>query len=538
MKVRRLVAWTALPVALAVGVTACGAGKSGSDGAGGNGPVSIGIADPEHLVPTNTVENNGFQVISALWTPLVSYDSSGRPQPDAAESIDTSDNRVWTVKLKDGYTFHNGQKVTADSYIRAWNYGAYGPNAQVGTDFFSRIQGYDAMQSPDGRTKPAARTLAGLKKVNATTFTITLSKPFAEWEKVLGYNTFYPLPNAAFAPDGTLKKDFESAPIGDGPFKMKGTWDHSRGISVERYDAYPGEPARIKAVDFKIYQDQTTMYNDLVAGNLDVAPQFPSSVLANARTDLGDRMKKTSSSYFAFLTVPAYDKDFANTDVRKAISMAINRPEIIDKIFVGTYKPASSWVSPIVEGARSDTCGEACSYDPARAKQLFAQGGGKPGMKLPLYYNTDGGHKEWVDAVCNQLNQNLGVDCVGTPVTQLADLRKQARAHALNGLVRGAWSFDYPSIEDYLTPLFKTGGSSNDSQYSSKAFDRAVEAGDAARNPSDSIAAYQKAEDIVAHDMPVIPLWFRQNIYGYSTRMQTVDMDLFANVDVATLQTK
>lgn len=538
MKVRRLAAWTALPVAVAVGLTACGTGGSDSTDAGGNGPVSIGIADPEHLVPTDTVESNGFQVISALWTPLVSYDDSGRPQPDAAESIDTADNRVWTVKLRKGFTFHNGQKVTADSYIKAWNYGAYGPNAQVGTDFFSRIQGYDAMQSPDGTTRPQARTLSGLKKVDAMTFTITLAKPFAEWEKVLGYNVFYPLPDAAFAPDGTLKKDFENAPIGDGPFKMKGTWDHGKGISVERYDAFPGEPAKVQAVDFKIYQDQTTMYNDLVAGNLDVQPQFPSSVLANARADLGDRLKKTASSYFAYLTIPSNDPMFADKDVREAISMAIDRPGIIDKIFGGTYKPASSWVSPIVEGARSDSCGEACSYDPARAKQLYTQGGGKAGAKIELHYNSDGSHKEWVDAVCNQLNANLGVDCEGTPVTQIADLRKQARSHTLRGLVRGAWSFDYPSIEDYLTPLFKTGASSNDSGYSSTAFDGAVQDGDTARNPVDSIAAYQRAEDIVARDLPVIPLWFRQNIYGYSTRMSKVDMDLFANVDVATLQTR
>jgi oligopeptide transport system substrate-binding protein len=538
MKVRRLIAWTTLPVALAVGLTACSTGGSGSGGAGGNGPVTIGIGDPEHLVPSNTVESNGFQVISALWTPLVSYDASGAPHPEAADSIDTSDNKVWTVRLKDGYTFHNGEKVDADSYLRAWNYAAYGPNAQVGTDFFSRIKGYDSMQSPDGKTAPRAKTLSGLKKVNAMTFSITLSQPFAEWEKVLGYNVFYPLPKAAFAPDGTLAKGFEDAPIGDGPFKMKGAWDHSKGISVERYDNFGGEPAKVAAVDFKIYQDQSTMYNDLVAGNLDVQPQFPSSALANAKNDLGDRLRKTPSSYFAFLTVPSYDKEFSNPDVRRAISMAINRQEIIEKIFVGTYKPAASWVSPIVQGARSDTCGETCTFDPEKAKQLYAKGGGKPGAHLNLYYNSDGGHKEWVDAVCNQLSENLGVDCVGSPVTQFADLRKKAREHSLAGLVRGAWSFDYPSIEDYLTPLFKTGGSSNDSEYSNPAFDAAIKRGDESTNPSDAITAYQKAEDIVAQDLPVIPLWFRQNIYGYSTRMQRVDMDLFANVDVATLQTK
>ena len=161
-----------------------------------------------------------------------------------------------------------------------------------------------------------------------------------------------------------------------------------------------------------------------------------------------------------------------------------------------------------------------------------------PGNKLVLYYNSDGGHKEWVDAVCNQLKANLGVDCQGGPVAQFADLRKQARAHTLQGLLRGAWSIDYPSIEDYLTPLYATVAPSNDDGYSNPSFDAAIKKGDAAPNQDAAIKEYQGAEDIVANDMPVIPTWFRQNIYGYSTRMSNVDVDLFANVDVVTLATK
>lgn len=538
MKARTLATWTALPLALVLGLTACGGGKSGSSGGSGSSAVSIGIGDPEHLVPSNTVESNGAQVISALYTPLVKFDKSGKPVMAAADSITSKDNKVWTVKLKPDYTFDNGQKVTADSYIEAWNFAAYGPNAQIGTDFFSRIQGYDDLQSPKGGGTPKAKQMSGLKKIDDTTLTITLPQPFVEWEKVLGYNVFYPLPDAAFAPDGSLNKDFENAPIGDGPFKMKGTWDHSRGITVVRNDSYAGDKPKVQEVDFKIYQDQTTEYNDLIAGNLDVQPQIPSTSLGNAQNDLGDRLKKTPSSYFGFITVPSYDPAFKNPDVRKAISMAINRKEIVDKIFQGAYTPATSWVSPVVEGYRPNVCGSACDYNPTQAKQLLQQAGGIPGNKIQLYYNSDGGHKEWVDAVCNQLNANLGVQCTGAPVAQFADLRKQARAHTLQGLLRGAWAFDYPSMEDYLTPLYRTGGSSNDSQYSNPAFDSTLTQADQAPNTAEAVKKYQAAEDIVAKDLPTIPMWFKQNIFGYSTKMGNVDMDLFANVDVTTLQTK
>ncbi len=126
--------------------------------------------------------------------------------------------------------------------------------------------------------------------------------------------------------------------------------------------------------------------------------------------------------------------------------------------------------------------------------------------------------------------------CTGQPVAQFADLRKQARAHTLNAPLRGAWAFDYPSIEDYLTPLFKTKASSNDSGYANSAFDAQMNKADQTTDEATAIKEYQAAEDMVAKDLPVIPMWFKQNIYGASTDMKTVNVDLFANVDVLSLE--
>src|SRR5262249_35213579 len=123
-------------------------------------------------------------------------------------------------------------------------------------------------------------------------------------------------------------------------------------------------------------------------------------------------------------------------------------------------------------------------------------------------------------------------------VAQFADMRNKAVTHTLQGVLRGAWAFDYPSIEDYLTPLYATGAPSNDGAYSNKTFDATIAQGDQAPTQSAAIAKYQSAEDIIAKDLPVLPTWFRQNQFGYSTRMAFVNVDLFANVDVVTLATK
>ena len=530
MQARKIAAWTALPVALAVGLSACG--SSGSDsGTSGSSDAIVrqGIGDPEHLVPSNVVESNGSDVLNALFTPLVNFDTQGKVTLDgaAADSITSTDNKVWTIKLKPGFTFHNGEKVTSQSYIDAWNYGAYGPNAQIGTDFYSRIQGYTDLQADEGAT-PKAKEMSGLAKVDDNSFTVTLAKPFAEWEKVMGYNVFLPLPKAAF----TDMKAYEEAPIGQGPFKMDGKWQRDKEIDTTLFDAYPLTKPKIKGVQFKIYADYETEYNDLLAGNVDIQTQLPSTKLASAKTELGDGFQTSPSSYFAWLTVPDYSQQFKNPKIRQAISKAIDRKEITDKIFNGSYTPATSWVSSVVEGARPDTCGDACKFDPAAAKQLYTEAGGLPGNKLAIYYNGDGGHKEWVDAVCNQLKNNLGVECTGQVTAKFADLRAQARSHTLEGLLRGAWSFDYPSIEDYLTPLMRTDGSSNDAQYSNPDFDKLLDEGDAAATPAEAIQKYQAAEDLAAKDMPLIPLWFKNNLFGHSKNVKNVELDLQVHVNL------
>ncbi len=141
--------------AAAIALVAAGCSGSSSDDTGDAAQHASPSASPSRssLIPSNATESNGSQVLSSLFYPLVGFDAKSKPYPVAAESI-THDkaNKVWTVKLKPGFTFSNGEPVTADNYINAWNYGAYGPNGQLASYFFERIEGYADLQSvdPDG----------------------------------------------------------------------------------------------------------------------------------------------------------------------------------------------------------------------------------------------------------------------------------------------------------------------------------------------------------------------------------------------------
>src|SRR5688572_17830537 len=264
-----------MAIVLALSLSACG-GRSGDEAGAASGAedlvISIGIGEPKFLIPSSTTESNGSDVLDALFTDLVEYDEQFRPYEMAAETITTEDNRVWTIKLKQGWTFHNGEPVTADSYINAWNAGAWGPNAHDGNYFFSKIDGYDDLNPEDASREPKAKKLAGLKQIDDLTFQVTLTEPYVNFKSMLGYTAFLPLPLAAFSDleNNVISPEFNEAPIGQGPFRVEGKWEHDQLIRTVRYDGYAGpkKPA-IDGINFKIYQTVTTQYQDLLAGQLD-----------------------------------------------------------------------------------------------------------------------------------------------------------------------------------------------------------------------------------------------------------------------------
>src|SRR5690606_1550000 len=223
---------TGLAAAAGLLAVACGGNGGGDDAsAGAGGELRVNITEPEHLIPSNTNESEGSTVLQALFTQLISYDENGDHIPRVANSIETEDAIPWSITLNEGWTFHNGEPVNADAFIRAWNFGAYGPNAQGNSYFFDRIAGYDEMQYKpeeldeegepiEGAKDPEVKELAGLEKTGEYSFDVTLKDPFASLDLMLGYAAFSPMAEECLADI----KACEEAPIGNGPFRIDGKW--------------------------------------------------------------------------------------------------------------------------------------------------------------------------------------------------------------------------------------------------------------------------------------------------------------------------
>lgn len=213
----------------------------------------------------NTNEVQGGKVLDMVFRGLVRYDpKTGEAKNEIAEKIDSKDSQNFTVTIKDNWTFSNGEKITAKSFVDAWNYGAVLKNNQKNAYFFQYIDGYDKVHPESGSA--TADTLSGLKVVNDTTFTVKLSQKFSLWPDTLGYAAFVPLPEVFYTDhDAWLSK-----PVGNGPYTID-QYAKGSSMNLRKWDDYPGaDKAQNGGIDLKVYTDNNTAYTDLTAGNLDL----------------------------------------------------------------------------------------------------------------------------------------------------------------------------------------------------------------------------------------------------------------------------
>lgn len=507
------------PWKLAVGLTALALIAAGcSDDGGGDteaptgGELRVYSGEPEALLPTNTNESEGSAVVRAVYDMLVDYNpQDGKPVMKVAESIESTDQKVWTIKMKNTYKFDNGEPVNADAFMRAWNFGAYGPNAQGNSYFFDRIVGYADLQStdPDGEEgpkkapEPKAKEMTGLKKIDDYTFEVSLTEPFASFPTMLGYNAFAPMAEACVADT----KACNEKPIGNGPFKFEGNWEHDVQIKLVRNDDYAGEKAKVDRLTFRIYADLETGYADFQAGNIDILDTVPPEKYTEAKQQYGDQIIEQASSSFTYVGLPVARPEFADKRVRQALSLAIDRQAIVDAVFNGRFTPAKSVVSPLVPGSRENACAN-CTFDAAKAKQMLTDAGGWKGGKLQLWFNAGAGHDQWMQAVGNQIKTNLGIDYELKGDLQFAEYLGVADEKKFTGPFRLGWLMDYPSPENYLKPLYGSQGTSNNTGWTNKQFDDLMLKGDTAKSVDEAITFYNQAEDIVLDELPVIPMWF------------------------------
>ena len=518
------------------GSTATTAGEVGSAISPEPATVRAQGCPPSSLLPAAITETCGERVGELLFTRLVTYDAEtgeARWGPAAgramARSITSEDGQRWRIELKDGWTFHDGEPVTARSFASAWNHAAYGPNGHPNAFLFSRIDGFSRVRctQPACNPPPDERQLRGVVVEDDRTLVVTLSEPNRLFPTMLAHLAFSPLPSQAFED----AEGFAAAPVGNGPYRMEGPWDEASGISVSRFEDYAGAAGRPERVEFVMFDELPAAYQAFLDGELDVLQDLPNAAVGERRR--GSGLVERPGDRYTFLVAPAYDDTVQDRTFLRALSMAIDRSAIAEEELRGAAVPARSLIAPVVPTANErGPCSEACRHDPATARELLERSGGWPEQPIRVWFHGTAANRRHVEAVVDEWKRVFGL---GDAAIRLQPLRLQEfLAHLEDrqapGLQFLSWTMDFPSPRNYLEPLHGRGGLLNLDGYEDVQvaawLDLAAEAGSTA----DSLRLYQRAEEAILADLHHIPLWFSDHQALHAARLQDVTLDVFGRV--------
>lgn len=508
---RRALTAGAVVGALILSGCAAAAQPSVDDGSNSDAILRVGIQKPTSLIPGNSSGLFANTVVDALFDGLVDFDpQTGEPRNLVAASIESDDQATWRIEIEEGWTFHNGEPVNAESFARAWNAAADPDNAWVQGDQFSNIVGYDEVAPAEG--EPTAEVMSGVVVDGSMTLTVTLKRPNSQFPYLLGRPYYAPIPEAALED----LESFATKPIGNGPYMMTEPWTGGDEIRTATYPDYAGGDVLNGGVTFRVYTGNDVAYTDYQAGEVDIAT-LNSADVPEANAAYSELVRRaTKDDWRNYLSLPTYLDGFDDPDIRRALSMAIDRQTIIDSLLNGEAHVATDYDIPVSVGYRDDACGENCTYDPEAARALWDAAGGIDGA-LAITSVTGTGREVWAEAIANQwaeaFDVEVTVEQVASENTWSGILGKQVQTP----VALGAPS-NYPSPLDTLGPSYSSNGSVNGSFYNNPEFDGLLEEAAAAPGLDQQLELYAQAKDLLIDDTVSILLWTYASTFVVSER--------------------
>ena len=469
-------------------LAACG--KKGGDASGSESGSTLNfyINNPVCIDPYNVQEDQGTQVEYQLFDALTSYDAEkGEIVPLACESFEANDDATeFTFKIKKA-KFHNGDDVTSKSFKLGWER-LVNTKSAIATEYgpsevsyhLSMVEGYDDLLAGN------ATELSGVTCPDDETLVVKLSSAYADFPFVASHPALAPVPECAESD----VKSFYLAPVGNGPFMMDGKWEDGQEINLKKFDDYYGDKAKIDGIHFQVIKDMETAYKEFQAGNLDVC-DVPVAQIDAAKKDRGvsndgytmgdgERMLLGAEPSTYYLTCNNTAEPFNNADLRRGISLAINREAICKTIFKG-------------------------------------------------------GHKEIMESIIGDLAK-VGVTAVSDTPEWSALLEQYQNFNYQFG--RLGWIADYPIMDNFLYPLFHSDslGGDNRSGYNNPEFDAKVDEARTTVDDEERVAKMQEADAMVAADCPVIPVMFYTHTIAGSDRIKHLYVDPQKHADLGTAE--
>lgn len=460
------------------------------------------VNEPSSLDPHLQWNPDSYYVYRNIFDNLVTRDDKGEIAPQVATSWKQVSDTQIAFTIRDDITFHDGRKLTPEdvafSVTRITDPKFGSP--QLGQ--FNKI------------------TKAEVTGPNEVTLTTDGAYPALLAQLV----KLSIVPKHVVEAAG--KDGFNAKPTGSGPYVFEG-WQRGVQVSLKRNDAYWGKKGVFPEAIFRAVPDAATRVANLQAGASDLGVSLDSDLAGQLKSSGKAKPLSVLTERVAYLRLNPSKPPFDNPDIRRALAHAIDKAGLVEGILGGYDKPVPIMLTPVhvgwVEGIAAP------EYDPAKAKELVAKAGaaGKAEIELATAPVFD---QRVVQAV-QQMLADAGLN-VKIAMSDMASYLKRAQSglETVPSLSYGRWSCACQDADGVLFPLLHK--SSGWSAYRNPEVDAALEAARATLDETKRLDAYKKVHEIVAREVPLVPLYQSAIIYGAANALQwqpTPNESLFLN---------
>ena len=522
---------------LSLALAACGTGDKSSSGDTDKGSASetkelnlTFASEPPTLHPALATDTTSGSVISNIFEGLMTM-VDGKPVEAAAESYEISEDLLtYTFKLRDA-KWTNGDPVTAEDFKYAWLWALNPDNASEYASILYPIKGAEAYNLGEATADDVA-----INVVDEKTIEVTLEAPTPYFLELTAFKTFYPIHQATSEENPKWFTEADTI-VSNGPFTLT-DWVHNGSMVLEKSDTYwDADNVKIDVVNIEMAESETTQMTKFDSGEID----YLGAPFGSIPLDAIDRLKSenllniTDQSGVYWYKFNTTDKVTSNVNIRKALTLAIDRQSLIDNITKGEQQPALGMVPNSVEGFGDDE-GYFADADFETAKEYLAKGLKELGLASPsdltisISYNTSESHAAIAQFIQQGWTTNLGIN------VKLDNAEWQVYLEKLNSLDyqlgRMGWVADYNDAYSFLEQFNSADNGNNDTGWENAQYADLLKQSVVETDPQARLDLLLQAEAIMVDEMPVAPIYFYTNLSTKKDYVTGMEADALGNINL------
>lgn len=466
-----------------------------------------------------------FTPINAMIECLYRDDENDVPQPAGAETVDISDDKlVYTFHLREDATWSNGDPVVATDYEFAWQQAL---NPEVASDYAYML--YFIHNAEPYFNGEVEWSEVGVKVIDDYTLEVTLDNPLPYATDLFAFPTLAPINQKFYEEVGADKYATDAEYFCcNGMYELT-EWSHNSQIVFQkREDYWNADAVGPDEIVYKIITDSQAGLNSYLSREIDYTDLDSGEVVQQAEAagfEVG--VKPARSSYY--LIVNTEDEFMSNQNLRLALAYSIDKQALVDTVYQNDNQPMTSFTPPAIMGANDSSFQEALvaergemypgSGDLEKAQEYLQAALEELGctvdeLNLSIDCADDSLRRNCATFLQEQWRQNLGIENITVNSMQT----KQVAANRQSGdycMSLGGWSPDYNDAINFLD-LWVTDGGNNDSFWSNEEYDNLIAQATAEADEEVRQQYLFDAEEILAAEMPIIPLYWQCQNYSYN----------------------